>query len=90
VAVLLADAAGRIVVAFPPEGREPALHGAGRGVPLAGAQVTASTPGPLAIHAYFCAEPLDLGPIRTALEAGGSPEPAGCTVDHTAVAVAAP
>jgi hypothetical protein len=90
VAVILADAAGRTVVAFPPEGRAPALHGAGRGVPLVGPQVTAAIPGPLAIHAYFCDEPLDLASIRTQLEAGGSPEPAGCTVDQTAIAVAGP
>jgi hypothetical protein len=90
VAVIVADTGGETTVAFPPEGRAPALHGAGRGVPLPDTSVTAGGEGEISIHAYFCPDALDLGPIRRALEAGERPRPAGCAVDRIELVVAAP
>jgi hypothetical protein len=90
VAVIVAGADGRAAVVFPPAGTVPALHGAGRGVPLPGTEVTAGGEGELAIHAYFCEEALDLGPVLRALEAGVRPRPEGCAVDRVGLVVAAP
>jgi hypothetical protein len=84
VAVLSLDGAKRASVYYP-LGARAVLHRGGQNVALPLATELDGTLGREIIFALFCDRPIDLEPIRAAMELGAEPGPPECSVDRIAI-----
>ncbi|WP_437500048.1 zf-HC2 domain-containing protein [Sorangium sp. So ce1099] len=82
-ALLSVDGARKASIYFP-AGAAAAPIQAGEEVPLPSSVVLDETLGPETLYGLFCSAPVDLEPIRAALESAPErpPAPAGCRVDR--------
>ncbi|XXY52105.1 zf-HC2 domain-containing protein [Sorangium sp. So ce269] len=85
-ALLSVDGARKASVYFP-AGAAAAPIQAGEEVPLPSSVVLDETLGAETLHGLFCSAPVDLEPIRAALESAPErpPAPAGCRVDRVLI-----
>ena len=86
IAVLSVDAAQRGAIYYPDEQANAAAIAAGRDVPLPLSTVLDDVTGPEQIFGVFCASPVELEPLRRALErdASAAPPP-GCRFDQLSI-----
>jgi hypothetical protein len=85
--ILSADAGGHVEIRYP-GGPQAARAPAGRDVVLPGSAVLNDIIGRESVLALFCAEPVEIEPVRRGWQAtsgvGDPPIPAGCHADFTA------